>query len=70
MAARARERQTKLDVKREEVKKLYADDWQGLWSIKMEGGGAIPYELQGRFTDKNYADTAIKRYLDRKYTIG
>ncbi len=34
--------------------------------IKFEGGGQLPKELSGRWTDVNAAQRAVKRYLDKQ----
>lgn len=38
----------------------------GLWEVKLVGtGGTVPAELAGKYTHKDIAETAIRRYQER-----
>lgn len=46
--------------------KVVKDDWGTFWHAKFVGGGELPAELSGAFTNEQEADNAIRIYLARK----
>jgi hypothetical protein len=46
--------------------RMKKDEWGSFWRVEFVGGGQLPAELTGSYTDEKQADLAIQVYLAKQ----